>query len=215
MPKTSGNKNNAINKILAVANIIILSGLMTVMVACDDKPKDEKKPDTCKCAPGTEHNEGSECADYGKDGCECKIILNCKCEGTKKMHLIGESQDCRGPLNCDCEKNIPGARLSNGVPVILDGEVAITATAAATKIENVFDYIESWGEEYAEYANCIKNNTKVIRVVSDTLNMGPDIIKGEDGKLAITINDGTLNDEGYLDIIGGEFYGFALENMPE
>jgi hypothetical protein len=83
---------------------------------------------------------------------------------------------------------------------------------AIEKIEEVFEYIESWDPvpEYVPVANYAKNNIKIMRIVP-----GVAIAKviDEDGKWVAVINDGALNWAGYLDIIGGAFHIFAHNNM--
>jgi|GEM_PF-4920067 len=137
-----------------------------IMATCDNGNKPEPEP-TCECPNGTEHNEGEECCD--SNDCGCEIILNCACpEGT--IHLVGE-EDCRGPNNCECEKNVPGARAVLADPdkatngMIITNRDGIDEEDFAAMVTNVNTALDHTSVSAETRQNFIRDNIKEIKIL--------------------------------------------------
>ena len=131
---------------LLILVIILLIGI--IVNSCGD---DEKKS-SCECNP-KQHNEGESCCTG--NGCNCTIILNCNCP-VDTLHLIGEN--CRGPLNCECELNVKGTRVQGIAITNRNGfeDITIICTVINTAINTL-------GEGYS--TETLKNNVKEIILV--------------------------------------------------
>jgi len=154
---------------LLILVIILLIGF--IVNSCGD---DEKKS-SCECNP-KQHNEGESCCNG--NGCNCIIILNCICPADT-LHLI--SENCRGPLNCECDLNVVGVRASNGI--------------AITNRQNVANFNDMVDEVNSALAHTmlsttqkayIKNNIKEIRIIPSTTVSNDAIV--EDDILIINSN---------------------------
>ena len=117
----------------------------------------------CNCPNETNHYVDEE---------PCCNNLNCSCTFTKKrdcnctinLHLVGEICCDVDIYNCNCEVNVNGARLNNGVPVIILDNVTVSADDAVQTIENALDYIE--GEGFIEHADYIRDNISIINIIA-------------------------------------------------
>jgi len=136
---------------LLILAIILLIGF--IVNSCGD---DEKKS-SCECNP-KQHNEGETCCTG--NGCNCTIILKCICPADT-LHLIGEN--CRGPLNCECELNVPGARASNGVAITnRHGVDSAVFAEMVSKVNTALAHAQLSSEDRQ---NFIKNNLKEIEII--------------------------------------------------
>jgi len=97
----------------------------------------------------------------------------------------------------------------------------ITGKQVETKINAVFEEMESWSRDYPElenyigqfieYANYAKNNVKVIRIIPGWDDIKD--VKKENGQWIIEASIAAFNHPDFVSFVATSFYNFAIDNM--
>jgi len=202
-------------KKLWILTIIVVVGFIGISCGGNDE-----KQSSCECNP-KEHNEGENCCNG--NGCNCTIILKCDCpDGT--FHLI--SENCRGPLNCECELNVKGVRsnvpdkATNGIPItnrfnIIEGVPNNYSASFDEMVNRVNTSLNHNVLSTNNYQNFIKDNLKEIRIIEST---GGEIslIFASEGVIVFENNWSALNIRSRFRewCVNSGIYMFSVRYMP-